>query len=130
MWQAIIQAAGAVIYADGIEALARESHAWSTTRDPLGLQHRHLLHHISPEEHLALAATWPVGVLFAVHAVTLWVLGLKVALVAIAAYLVMLDVAHRAQHKLGRGYHLAHHDRPVKRWNIFLSFWDFVLKTI
>jgi Fatty acid hydroxylase superfamily len=110
---------------------------------------RHLEHHasvgtLSEPQHVNLGSSpiWVVA-LFAIN-------GLPVLLAAFffhlaiapgifagfSAYFIIVEEIHWRIHleewlppglKAARGYHLAHHDRPNARFNIFLPLWDLLL---
>ena len=110
---------------------------------------RHLEHHasvgtLSEPEHVNLGSSpiWVVA-LFALNGVPLVVADLlfKLAIAAgvfvgFSVYFILVEEIHWRIHLgewlppgLGaaRDYHLAHHDRPDARFNIFLPLWDILL---
>jgi hypothetical protein len=110
---------------------------------------RHLEHHASvgtptEAEHVNLGSSpiWVVG-LFAINVIPVvaadllfgWQIGPGI-LLAFAIYFVTVEEVHWRIHLLerlppvlaaSRAYHLAHHDRPDARFNIFLPLWDKLL---
>ncbi len=112
---------------------------------------RHLVHHRAtgtPEEaeHVTFGETplWIV-LLFVVNGLPVtaveWLLGLGIAsgmLLAFAAYFVAVEEIHWRIHlgerlpgflEPARAYHLAHHDTPVGRYNVFFPLFDWLLGT-
>ena len=103
-----VQLVGGVVYANLFEYVL---HRWYLHRD--GGDPAHTQHHKEPEIPTALVK-WDIWAMFAGHALVLALAGWWTALVTIAVYLVILELAHSWQHKLNRGYHLLHHKRPAK----------------
>jgi len=112
---------------------------------------RHLFHHGSvgaPDEaaHVNLGGSplWVVA-LFAVNGLPVVALdivfGLRIspgALIGFACYFLVVEEFHWRIHlgqqlppglRFARYYHLAHHDHPDGRFNIFLPLWDKLLGT-
>ena len=109
----------------------------------------HLRHHMSVDtpaeaEHLNLGGSplWVV-ILFAINEVPIvsadlfFKLGIAPGiLIAFSAYFITTEEFHWRIHlgealppgfTAARAYHLAHHDRPDARFNIFLPIWDVLL---
>ena len=112
---------------------------------------RHLVHHRAtgtPEEaehvNFGESPLWIV-LLFVVNGLPVsaldWLSGLGIApgmLLAFVAYFVAVEEVHWRIHLGGRlpsvleparGYHLAHHDMPVGRYNVFFPLFDWLLGT-
>jgi sterol desaturase/sphingolipid hydroxylase (fatty acid hydroxylase superfamily) len=112
---------------------------------------RHLLHHGSvgaPEEaaHVNLGGSplW-VAALFAINGLPIvaadLAFGLRISpgvLIGFACYFLVVEEFHWRIHlgqqlppglRFARYYHLAHHDHPDLRYNIFLPLWDKLLGT-
>lgn len=112
---------------------------------------RHLLHHGSvgaPDEaaHVNLGGSplWVVA-LFAINGLPVVALdivfGLRISpgvLIGFACYFLIVEEFHWRIHlgqqlppglRFARYYHLAHHDHPDGRFNIFLPLWDQLLGT-
>jgi sterol desaturase/sphingolipid hydroxylase (fatty acid hydroxylase superfamily) len=112
---------------------------------------RHLLHHGSvgaPDEaaHVNLGGSplW-VAALFAINGLPLVAVDLAFglgispgALIGFACYFLVVEEFHWRIHlgqqlppglRFARYYHLAHHDHPDGRFNIFLPLWDKLLGT-
>jgi Fatty acid hydroxylase superfamily len=111
---------------------------------------RHSRHHADTQGEAAADVnfgTSPAGVfhLFALHAAPVVVLDRVFrlgfapgVLIAFAVYFVVAEEIHWRVHlggwlppglRYARAYHLAHHDRPNGRYNVFLPIFDWLLST-
>ncbi|MBV9625348.1 MAG: sterol desaturase family protein [Acidobacteria bacterium] len=126
-------------------------HRWLLHRPRGGLAKGHLQHHANvgtpaEAEHVALGKSpWYIAILFAVNGILviaadlLWSLRISPGIFAgWTVYLISAEEIHWRIHLKGwlppglgpaRAYHIAHHDTPNTRYNVFLPLFDLLLGT-
>jgi hypothetical protein len=147
-WQWIVGFLTGLVWANAFEYIY---HRWLLHLPGGVLARRHLRHHatvgtLTEAEHVNLGASplW-VALLFAVNGAPVvtadWLLGLHLALgmfLGFVVYLLAVEEVHWRVHVGGwlppgarsaRLHHLAHHDRPDQRFNVFLPIFDWLFGT-